>query len=108
MQIRRKHFVIGAIIIFTFILIRLIQSFFGGSLGLKPVAHGCLGAIIESKKILKIFPRGHFKLKIPIFLQYNVQPNFKMCREEFKYFLTQNFIASDKIFGWENKFGSTI
>ena len=108
MQIRRKHFVIGAIIIFTFILIRLIQSFLGGSLGLKPVTHGCLGAIIESKKILKIFPRDHLELRIPIFLQYNVQPNFKMCREEFKYFLTQNFIASDKIFGWENKFGSTI
>ena len=73
MQIKRKRFIIVAMIIFTFILIRLIQSFFGGSLGLKPVAHGCLGAIIESEKILKIFPRGHFKLKTPIFLQYNVQ-----------------------------------
>ena len=77
MQTRRKYFVIGAIIIFTFILIRLIQSFFGGSLGLKPVAHGCLGAIIESKKILKIFPRGHLELRIPIFLQYNVQPELQ-------------------------------
>ena len=77
MQIKRKRFIIVAMIIFTFILIRLIQSFFGGSLGLKPVAHGCLGAIIESKKILKIFPRGHFKLKTPIFLQYNVQPELQ-------------------------------
>src|SRR3990167_6385112 len=91
MQTRRKYFVIGAIIIFTFILIRLIQSFLGGSLGLKPVTHGCLGVIIESKKIIKIFPRGHFKLKIPIFLQYNVQPNFKSVPVEVQTFFSAKY-----------------
>ena len=101
MQIRRKHFVIGAIIIFTFILIRLIQSFLGGSLGLKPVAHGCLGAIIESKKILKIFPRGHFKLKIPIFLQYNVRPELQSVPGEVQTFFSAKYycLGQDVWFG---------
>lgn len=72
MQIKRRYLVIGGIIISALLVTRLIQSFLGGSFGLKPATHGCLGARIESKKILKIFPRGHLLVRIPLYLQYNV------------------------------------
>ena len=69
---KRKTITIVGVIIAVVILLKGIQLFAGGSIGLRQSTHGCLGLKIGLKKVENIFPKGNYCFSFPIQTCYMV------------------------------------
>lgn len=63
---KRKTIIIIGIIITVVVLLKGVQLFAGGSIGLRPSTQGCLGLKIGVAKVENIFPTGDFCFSFPI------------------------------------------
>ncbi|MCK5320386.1 hypothetical protein KAJ61_03285 [Candidatus Parcubacteria bacterium] len=76
MKFNKKHyFIIGAIVVLTIFI--FFQILFMGSIGLRPMTHGCFGIKINNKKIVRFFPNAELEFYIPFHFRYSVSQKNK-------------------------------
>jgi len=83
-----KKIIISAVIIIIIIMFYIIHIVAGGSFGIRPTTHSCVGVKVNSNTVLKIFPKGEVKFSIPFNFKYSVSEDY--YKNEYNFCLGQD------------------